>query len=168
MAIGKVIGKKLDHGFPGSFAIQPDQLIDSHVNAGTTEIAFGVPVKYKEVDGFNGVENLTTVSDTVVGITVREVKQGDSYFNQGQATYKPKDAVAVMKRGNVSVLVVSDISSVKHNGNVYYRVVASSDKPIGFVAASGTDTVELKNCRFSGTCDAHGVVSVAILEKANA
>lgn len=172
MAIGKTIGKSLDNGFPGGYAIQPDQLIDSHVNADTKDIKFGVAVALDTTKAGElvGVKNITANSDVIAGITVRQVKQGDRYFEQGEAVYKPKDAVAVMKRGNVSVVVVDSANTVKYNGDVYFRFEANGDsKPVGFTPAEDTGkTVKLDNVKFSGVPDANGVVSVAILTKKNA
>lgn len=172
MAIGKTIGKQLDNGFPGGYAIQPDQLIDTHVNSDTADIKFGVAVALDTTKAGElvGVKNITTVDDVIAGITVRQVKQGDRYFEQGEAVYKPKDAVAVMKRGQVSILVVDGANTVKYNGDVYYRFTANgSDKPVGFTPAEDSDkTVKLDNVKFSGVPDANGVVSVVILTKKNA
>ena len=47
---GQVIGKKMPHGYAGSYSRQPDMVVDTVSLAGVSELSFGAPV----VMGANG------------------------------------------------------------------------------------------------------------------
>ena len=100
---GQVIGKKMPHGYAGSYSRQPDMVVDTVSLAGVSELSFGAPV----VMGANGSAQVWEESSTASnfwGIAVREVKSAYDYMNQNQGTYRPGDAVPVMKRGCVNVI----------------------------------------------------------------
>lgn len=40
------IGVSMPHGFAGSYARQPDMIVNTHPAGGTEHIAFGAPLKY--------------------------------------------------------------------------------------------------------------------------
>lgn len=170
MGVGQAIGKQLINGYPGGFAIQPDQLTGTAPNASKEKIAFGDLLLYKEDSGaIVGVEvpSATFTMDKVAGIAGRVVKQSDNYQNQNEVGYLPNEAVTVFKRGIISV-VCNDVGA-KFGGKVYYRHTAEVDKPKGFYSAETVDkTVELTGYNFAGESDGRGVVAVVIKEKVNA
>lgn len=170
MGVGQVIGKQLHNGYPGGYAIQPDQLTGTAANVSKETIAFGDLVLYKEESGeITGVEipSATFTMDKVAGIAARTVKQADKYHEQENGGYLPNEAVTVFKRGIISV--VCNDNGAKFGGKVYYRHTAETDKPKGFYSAEATGkTVELTGYNFSGSSDERGVVAVVIKEKVNA
>ena len=128
---GQVIGKKMPHGYAGSYSRQPDMVVDTVSLAG---------VSY-------------------------------DYMNQNQGTYRPGDAVPVMKRGCVNV--ICQAGTPAPGGKVYVRIKANAAKPNavvgGFEAASDEgNTVELTNAQWKGAADANGVAELRILTVLNA
>lgn len=170
MGVGQVIGKQLHNGYPGGYAIQPDQLTGTAANASAEVIAFGDLVIYKETSGeIVGVESPAATFDIskVAGIAARTVKQSDKYTEQNNTGYLPNEAVTVFKRGIISV--VCNDNGAKFGGKVYYRHTAEDSKPKGFYSAEAAGkTVELTGYNFAGTSDERGVVAVVIKEKINA
>lgn len=173
MSVGSTIGQKLDYGYPGGYAIQPDALISTHVNAGTEQIAFGELVVYNTDK--TGVQLLRADGFTMAnfaGIATRSVKQPYSYTDQNKAAYQPEDAVSCFQRGIISIVCVD--SKAKFGGDVYYRYKTNDaeGKPIGFTseadAATDTKTVKLDGIQFNGSSDSRGVVAICIREKINA
>lgn len=169
MGVGKTIGKQLNNGFPGGYAIQPDQLSRTYVN-GSDELAFGdiVLIDDKDTNVCKAVTAGTAFTeDKVLGVAMRIVKQADSYVDQNNAKYLKNEAVSIMQRGTISVICVE--GSPVNNGKVYYRHTAEANKPVGFSATASADkTVEITNMRYMGSADANGIVAVAILTKKNA
>lgn len=173
MSVGTTIGQKLDYGYPGGYAIQPDALISTHVNADKTEIAFGELVVYNTDK--TGVILLRTDGFTMsnfAGIATRAIKQPYSYVDQNKAAYQPEDAVSCFQRGIISVVCVDN--KAKFGGDVYYRYKTNDaeTKPIGFASEedsnSDTKTVKLEGIQFNGSSDSRGVVAICIKEKINA
>lgn len=170
MGVGQTIGKQLHNGYPGGYAIQPDQLTGTAPNASKEKILFGDLLLYKKDSGaIVGVEApaATFTMADVAGIAGRVVKQADNYQNQNEVGYLPNEAVTVFKRGIISV--VCNDAGAKFGGDVYYRHTAETDKPKGFYSAEATGkTVKLDGYNFAGESDARGVVAVVIKEKVNA
>ena len=173
MSVGSTIGQKLDYGYPGGYAIQPDALISTHVNADNKEIAFGELVIYN--DDKTGVKLLRADGFTMAnfaGIATRSIKQPYSYTDQNKAAYQPEDAVSCFQRGIISIVCVD--SEAKFGGDVYYRFETNDNtaKPIGFTSkadtTTGTRTVKLEGIQFNGSSDSRGVVAICIREKINA
>ena len=167
---GQVIGKKMPHGYAGSYSRQPDMVVDTVSLAGVSELSFGAPV----VMGANGSAQVWEESSTASnfwGIAVREVKSAYDYMNQNQGTYRPGDAVPVMKRGCVNV--ICQAGTPAPGGKVYVRIKANAAKPNavvgGFEAASDEgNTVELTNAQWKGAADANGVAELRSLTVLNA
>lgn len=170
--VGQTIGKQLHNGYPGGYAIQPDQLTGTACNVSGKFIAFGDLLLYKEESGaITGVETPTATftMDKVAGIAAREVKQANEYLNQINGGYYENEAVTVFKRGIISV--VCNDNEAKFGGQVYYRFNTddATNKPIGFVSKEETGkTVKLEGYNFAGSIDSRGVVAVVIKEKINA
>ena len=170
MSVGQAIGQQLIFGYPGGYAIQPDQLTGTAANASSEAIVFGDLCLYKEVGGaIVGVEAPSAVftMDKVAGVAARTVKQSDNYNNQNTVGYNPNEAVTVFKRGIISI--VCQDNEAKFGGKVYYRYIAEANKPKGFYSVrTAGKTVELVGYNFSGSSDERGVVAIVIKEKINA
>lgn len=166
---GQTIGRTMPHGYAGSYSRQPDMVVDTAPLAGAAEVPFGAPV----VMGTGGSAQAWGESSTAAdfwGVAVREVKSSVNYLNQNQGTYRPGEAVPVMKRGCVNV--ICQAGTPAPGGKVYVRVKANAAKPNavigGFEAAedksdSVTYTAELTNCQWKGAADADGVAELRIL-----
>lgn len=171
---GQIIGKAMPHGYAGSYARQPDMVVDTAPLAGTESILFGAPVAMGAggaVTKWSG----DSAAGKFCGVAVREVKSSLDYLNQNEGGYSPGEAVPVMKRGCVNVLCQSGVPMP--GGKVYVRKAVNSAKPNllagGFEAAADivdttTYTVELTNCQWKGTADSNGVAELRILTINNA
>lgn len=166
------IGTGMPHGFAGSYARQPDMIINTRPAGGTAQIAFGAPLEY---DANGGVVPMGAGSTAAkfVGVAVREIKTALAYLDQGAGSYAPGGAVPVLQRGSVNVKCQN--GAPKTNGKVYVRVAANASIPTaavgGFEAAAdatAANTVELANCRWAGPADANGVAELRILTMNNA
>lgn len=171
---GQTIGKTMPHGYAGSYARQPDMVVDTAPLAGTEKVPFGVPV----VMGTGGTAMPWTDGSTAEqfwGVAVREVKTAWDYADQNEGGYRPGEAVAVMKRGCVNVICQSGVPAP--GGKVYVRTTVNAAKPTlaigGFEAAEDktedtTFTVALPDVQWRGTADANGVAELRILSIHNA
>lgn len=171
---GQVIGKTMPHGYAGSYARQPDMVVDTAPLGGTGEVPFGAPV----VMGTGGVAlpwTAGSTADAFWGVAVREVKSAWDYASQDEGAYRPGEAVPVLKRGCVNVLCQSGVPAP--GGKVYVRTTANAAKPKlavgGFEAAEDktdttTYTVALPDVQWKGTADANGVAELRILSIHNA
>jgi len=167
---GQVIGKNMSHGFAGSYSRQPDMVVETHPLGGTEEVKFGTGVVYGQ-DGTVVPFGDSSTAVSFVGVAVREVKSATNYFDQNTGSYKPGEAVPVMKRGCVNVICQNGTPAV--NGVVYVRIKKNEAYPNaavgGFEAAEdATNTVELTNAKWKGTADANGVAELCILTRNNA
>ncbi len=167
---GQTIGKTMPHGYAGSYARQPDMVVDTHPLGGTEQVRFGAPVAM----GAGGAAAPWTgdsTDDVFLGVAVREVKSTFDYLNQNEGVYRPGEAVPVMKRGCVNVLCQNGVPVP--GGTVYIRTKANEAKPGaavgGFEAAADEgNSVALTNARWKGTADAAGVAELRILTIKNA
>lgn len=171
---GQTIGKTMPHGYAGSYARQPDMVVDTHPLEGTENVPFGAPVVMGTGKTATHWKGSSTV-DGFLGIAVREVKSAFDYLNQNEGVYRPGEAVPVMKRGCVNVICQSGTPAP--GGKVYVRTGVNTAKPKlmvgGFEAAADTVesvsyTTELTNCWWKGTADANGVAELRILSIKNA
>ena len=78
---GKTIGKSFNFGFAGSYARQPDMIIQTRPNNDDTTITFGRAVAYDDV---GGVINITTgfKEADFAGIASRTVKSALFFADQ--------------------------------------------------------------------------------------
>ena len=169
---GQTIGKTMPHGYAGSYARQPDSVIDSHPLAGSANLPFGLAV-VRDTTNANAVvlPGDSSTAAQVLGVAVREIKSATDYLNQNMGQYTPGDAVPVMKRGCVNVKCQKGTPDV--GGAVYLRVKANAsyeDAVVGgFEAeADSTNTVQLTNCQWKGTADANGIAEMRIMTIINA
>ena len=169
---GQVIGKTMDHGYAGSYARQPDSVIDSHPLTGTANVPFGLAV-VRDTTNAHAVVLPTdsTTATQFLGVAVREIKTAVDYLNQNVGQYAPGQAVPVMKRGCVNVKCQKGTPAV--GGAVYLRVKANSSYETavvgGFEAeADSTNTVQLTNCQWKGEADPNGIAEMRIMTIINA
>lgn len=119
---GKVIGTSLNHGFPGTIAMQPDQIVGLGAVKTGEEISFGVPVTQGE-DGI--IANITENDTDIAGIAVRQVKSVYDYSNQnGIGTYREKEPISILERGAIAVICA--YGTPKIGSKVYLRIAAGT------------------------------------------
>lgn len=157
----QTIGLNMSHGFAGSYARQPDMIVNTAPLGGTEIIPFGTPL----VRGENGVVLPMGTGNTgnqFIGVAGREVNSPAEFFNQNVGQYAPEDPVSVFQRGCINVKCQKGFPSI--DGTVYVRVTASGNYVVGgFEAeADGTNTVALSNAQWNGPADNHGVAELRI------
>lgn len=157
----QTIGLNMSHGFSGSYARQPDMIVNTAPLGGTEIIPFGTPL----VRGENGVVLPMGTGNTgnqFIGVAGREVKSPAEFFNQNVGQYAPEEPISVFQRGCINVKCQKGSPSI--DGTVYVRVTASSNYVVGgFEAeADGTNTVALVNAQWNGTADNRGVAELRI------
>ena len=166
------LGTTMPHGFAGSYARQPDMIINTHPAGGTEQIPFGAPLKY---DGTGAVvlAGDGAAAEQFVGIAAREIKSALNYLEQGVGAYAPGEAVPVFQRGAVNVKCSS--GTPKLGGSVFLRVTVDASLPTapvgGLEAAAGSapaGTVQLTNCQWAGPADANGIAELRLLTMNNA
>ena len=157
----QTIGLNMSHGFSGSYARQPDMIVNTAPLGGTEIIPFGTPL----VRGENGVVLPMGTGNTgnqFIGVAGREVKSPAEFFSQSVGQYAPEEAVSVFQRGCINVKCQKGSPSI--DGTVYVRVTASGNYVVGgFEAeADGTNTVALSNAQWNGPADNNGVAELRI------
>ena len=157
----QTIGLNMSHGFSGSYARQPDMIVNTAPLGGTEIIPFGTPL----VRGENGVVLPMGIGNTgnqFIGVAGREVKSPAEFFNQNVGQYAPEDPVSVFQRGCINVKCQKGSPAI--DGTVYVRVAASGSYVVGgFEAeADGTNTVALSNAQWNGPADSNGVAELRI------
>lgn len=157
------MGMTMPHGFAGSYARQPDMIVNTHP-AGA-EIAFGSPLKYSG-DGKVLPLGSGDKAAAFIGVAVREIKSAVNYLDQNTGVFAENDAVSVFQRGAVNVLCQK--GAPKLGGAVYVRVAANASfpgaVPGGFEAeADGANTIQLNGCQWAGPADANKVAELRIL-----
>ncbi len=163
---GQTIGKSMTHGYAGSYSRQPDMVVDTHPLGGTEAVKFGAAV----VRGSDGITvqpfGASDTANTFLGVTVRGIKSAVDYLAQNEGSYRPAEAVPVMKRGCINVMC--QVGVPKAGGAVYVRTVESETYEGaavgGFEAtAESGKNVALSNAVWNGPADANGVAELRIL-----
>lgn len=163
---GQTIGKTMDHGYAGSYARQPDMIVDAHPLGGDSRVVFGTALVY---DGAAVVPfGPGHAATDFVGVAAREVKSALDYTAQGVGQYQPGDATSVFKRGNINV--VCNVGAPSLGGKVYLRIEKNDAIPTGvvgeFEAQEDTGkTVELPGCQWRGGADANRVAELSIMAR---
>ena len=157
----QTIGRNMSHGFAGSYARQPDMIVNTAPLGGATVILFGTPL----VRGENGAVLPMGDGNTgnqFIGVAGREVKSPAEFFNQDVGQYAPEEPVSVFQRGCINVKCQKGEPTI--DGTVYVRVVASEGYSVGgFEAeADGTNVVALSNAQWNGPADNNGVAELRI------
>ena len=159
----QTIGLNMSHGFAGSYARQPDMIVNTAPLGGTEIIPFGTPL----VRGENGVVLPMGTGNTgnqFIGVAGREVKSPAEFFNQNVGQYAPEEPVSVFQRGCINVKCQKGSPSI--DGTVYVRVTASGDYVVGgFEAeADGANNVALVNAQWGGPADNGGYYQPSVSE----
>lgn len=168
----QTIGKAMSHGFAGSYARQPDMIVNTRMAGGTEKISFGTPLQYDNTGAVVPMGAGSTAAQ-FVGIAARELKSSLEYLKQDIGQYAPAEAVPVFQRGCINVRCQN--GTPKLGGAVYVRVAADEDIPTaeigGFeavAASTAADSVKLANCQWAGSADPNGVAELRILTMQNA
>lgn len=165
----QIIGMNMPHGFAGSFARQPDMIVNTRPVGGTQLIPFGLALTYddkKRVVAFG-----TQTENVFVGVAGRELKSALNYLEQNTGAYAPDEAASVFQRGSINVKCQRSAPAL--GGAVYVRTKENEAYPGavvgGFEAkADGDNTVLLKQCQWAGPADANGIAELRILTMASA
>lgn len=164
---GKVIGKEMSMGYPGSYARTPDCIIVNRVAA--TDVEFGLAVVLKPDNTYAAFGGSDTAA-TFGGVAVREVKQATNFVDQNNVKYLQGDQMDALERGNI--VVKCQRGTPTAGGKVYVRKTANSTYPDAVVggfeaAADSTNTVELTNAYWTtGHKGAGDVAEISIKFKA--
>ena len=167
----QVIGTGMPNGQAGSYARQPDMIINTKAPVGSTSIPVGAPVEY-DANGVVVVQmGAASTATKFVGVAAREVKSSLNYLDQGQGEYAPKEAVPVFQRGSINV--ICQRGTPKVGGKVYVRTTAnesfSTSLVGGFEAEDDSGKVaELTNCQWAGPKDGNNIAELRILTMINA
>lgn len=155
------IGLAMSHGFAGSYARQPDMIVNTAPLGGTATIPFGTPL-VRGQDGAVIPMGSGNTGNQFIGVAGREVKTATQYNGQSVGSYAPGEAVSVFQRGNINVKCQKGAPVI--DGTVYVRVAASGDYAVGgFEAeADGNNTVALSNAQWGGPADGNGVAELRI------
>lgn len=167
----QIIGKTMPHGFAGTYARQPDMIVNTRPVGGTENIPFGTALKYDNgkviVMGGAG-----TTAAQFAGIAGSEVKSALVYPDQNGGKYAPGEACSVFQRGSINVLCQK--GTPKRGGAVYVRIIKNTSLPNavvgGFEAeadSTSANTVKLTGCQWGGSADANGVAELVILTRQN-
>lgn len=169
----QVIGKTMPHGFAGSYARQPDMIVNTRPVGGPAVIAFGTALMYEngKAKTFGGSG---TTAAKFVGVAGSEVKSALSYTEQDKGVYAPGDVCSVFQRGSINVKCQRGAPAL--GGDVYVRILTTADYPAAVVGGfeaiaddkTAGNTVKLPNCQWGGPADANGVAELVILTRANA
>lgn len=151
----------MSHGFAGSYARQPDMIVNTAPLGGTATIPFGTPL-VRGQDGAVIPMGSGNTGNQFVGVAGREVKTATQYNGQSVGSYAPGEAVSVFQRGNINVKCQKGAPVI--DGTVYVRVAASGGYSVGgFEAeADGANTVALSNAQWGGPADGNGVAELRI------
>lgn len=165
----QTIGTTMPNGFAGSYARQPDMIVNTRPAGGTAEIPFGVPLKYS--DGKVVQMGTGDTAALFVGVAAREIKSSLTYLTQGAGAYAPGEAVPTFQRGSINVKCNRGTPAL--DGAVYVRITANGsfpNAPVGGFEASAdsTNTIQLTNCQWAGAADANGIAELRILTMLNA
>lgn len=166
----QTIGTTMPNGMAGSYARQPDMIINTKAAGGTTNIPFGLALVYDENKNVV-VPSTGATAAQFIGIAAREIKSALNYLEQGIGQYAPGDAVPVFQRGAINVKCQNGTAAV--GAPVYVRVAANEALPAavvgGFEAtADDTNSVLLTNAQWAGSADANGIAELRLLTMLNA
>lgn len=164
---GRVIGRKINCGFAGTVARNPDNIILAKtLNEASPAVNFG------EAVALNPDNTAALISATnqakFIGFAVREVKQSTEYSNSA-SVYNPLDTIDILTRGNMTVFCNNGTPTA--GGDVYLRVALNPAIPNGVIgqieaAEDGANTVLLENVKFTtGNIDGNNVTEISILTR---
>lgn len=165
----QVIGTTMTAGYAGSYARQPDMIVETRPAGGSANIPFGAPLVYST--GAVVQMGASATATQFVGVAGREIKSSLSYLEQTPGQYAPGDPVSVFQRGSIQVYCQRGTPAL--GGAVYVRITANASYETAVVggfeaAADSTNTVQLTNCQWGGAPDANGIAELVILTRNNA
>ena len=165
----QVIGTAMTAGFAGSYARQPDMIVNTRPAGGSANIPFGAPLVYS--DGAVVQMGASATAAQFVGVAGREIKSSLTYLDQTPGEYAPGDPVSVFQRGSIQVYCQRGTPAL--GGAVYVRITANASYQSAVVGgfeseADSTNSVQLTNCQWGGAPDANGIAELVILTRLNA
>lgn len=163
----QIIGNEMPHGFAGSYARQPDMIVNTRPAGG--EIPFGMALTYDEKK--NVVVFGTATTNTFIGVAGRELKSSLNYLDQSVGAYAQDEPVSVFMRGSINVKCQRSTPNL--GGAVYVRTATNDSYPGcvvgGFEAeADSGKTQMLGDLQWGGPADANGIAELVILRRSNA
>lgn len=161
------IGTVMPHGMAGSYARQPDMIVNTFP-AGDA-CPFGAPLKLS--DGKVVKMGASDTADLFVGIAAREFKSALTFLDQSEGFYDQNEAVSVFQRGSINVKCQRGTPA--YGGAVYVRITANGSYPTavvgGFEASSDTtNSILLPFCKWMGPADANSIAELRITGFPNA
>lgn len=164
----QTIGKDMTYGFAGSYARQPDMIVNTRP-AGE-ELPFGTPLKYGTSGAVIPMGAAATAAQ-FIGVAGRELKSSLHYLEQNSGLYAKGEPVSVFQRGSINVKCQRGTPAL--GGTVYVRVTANESYATAAVggfeaAADDGNTIALTNCQWGGAADANGIAELVILTRLNA
>jgi hypothetical protein len=155
---GKVIGKTMNLGYPGTVSRSPDTMIVSYPCVGA-DVHFGDPVVLN-ADNTVSAFGTSGTAATFIGFAVRSVKQAFNY--EGDAYYKAGDSVDVLTRGYISVRITNGTPQPR----AALGILEGNMIGTGVTPGGGKTIISLTNAVFtSGRVDANGVTEVSVLSR---
>lgn len=166
----QIIGKEMPHGFAGSYARQPDMIVETRPAGGEAAIPFGAPLVYDTTKPAVVAAGAGFTAAAFAGVAGAEIKTALTYLTQQEGQYAPGEPVSVFQRGSINVKAYGTPAL---GGTVYVRTTASgtyATEPVGAFTATNESgsTVALTNCQWGGAADANGIAELVILTKLNA
>ena len=152
----QVVGKEMSHGFAGSYARQPDMIVNTAPLGGDAAIPFGTPL-VRGADGAVVPMGTGNTAGQFIGVAGTEVKSQTEFLRQSIGQYAPGEPVSVFQRGCINVKCQKGTPAI--DGTVYVRVAASGSYE---AEADGTNTVALLNAQWGGPADGNGVAELRI------
>ena len=165
----QTIGLTMTAGYAGSYARQPDMIVNTRPAGGEAAIPFGAPLVYN--DGTVVQMGASATAAQFVGVAGREFKSSLVYNEQANGQYNPGDPVSVFQRGSIQVYCQRGTPAL--GGAVYVRTTYngtySTAQVGGFEAEDDSgNVVQLTNAQWGGAPDANGVAELVILTRLNA
>lgn len=158
---GKTVGLRMNYGYAGCYARQPDMVVTTKPNVGTAAIPFGAVVM--QASGGVKLSDATLTASNFVGFAAQQIQSSTNYLNQnGAGQYEVNDPVSCFQVGRINVKVADGSPALY--GDVYVRITAATGKAIGDIecAADSGKCIKLDNCQYGGPKDANGIAEVVI------
>lgn len=165
----QVIGTTMTAGFAGSYARQPDMIVNTRPAGGSMPIPFGAPLVYSE--GTVVQMGASATAAQFAGVAGREIKSSLTYLEQNQGKYAPGDAVSVFQRGSIQVKCQRGTPAL--GGAVYVRTTVNGSYESAMVGGFEAEDdsgkmVMLDDAQWGGLADANGIAELVILTRKNA
>lgn len=165
----QVIGTTMTAGFAGSYARQPDMIVNTRPAGGSAAIPFGAPLIYS--DGAVVQMGASATAAQFVGVAGREIKSSLEYLEQSPGEYAPGDPVSVFQRGSIQVKCQRGTPAL--GGAVYVRTTTNESFSTALVGGFEAEddsgkVVALTNAQWGGAADANGIAELVILTRLNA